>query len=92
MSYTLVFERASVDFDLSRGAEALRIVEDGKPPHTVPCSGDGYVGEIRHLVDAIQSGRAPTVVTARDGLGAVEICEAEERSVRSGQWEIVPPA
>jgi predicted dehydrogenase len=43
------------------------------------------VGELRHIVEAIQNGRAPTVVTAMDGLAAVEICEAEDQSVRSGQ-------
>jgi predicted dehydrogenase len=37
------------------------------------------------MVAAIQSGKAPTVVTAQDGLSAVEICEAEEKSVKTGQ-------
>jgi predicted dehydrogenase len=44
------------------------------------------VGELRHLLECIETGRPPSVVTAADGLSAVEICEAEERSVQSGQW------
>jgi len=46
---------------------------------------DGYVGELRHLLECIETGRPPSVVTAADGLSAVEICEAEERSAQTGQ-------
>jgi predicted dehydrogenase len=86
MEYTVNFERATADYDLSRGADALRLCEEGKGAQTVRCEGgDGYVGELAHMVQAIQSGRPPSVVTAQDGLSAVEICEAEEQSVRTGQ-------
>ena len=85
MSFTVIFERATVDFDSARGADALRVDEEGKPTRTVKPEGvDGYVEELRHLISAIQSGHAPTVVTAEDGLSAVEICEAEEKSVQTG--------
>jgi predicted dehydrogenase len=86
MAYTVVFEKATVDYDLVRGPEALRVFEQGQPPRTVKPEGvDGYVGELKHMVDAIRSGRPPTVVTAADALSAVEICEAEERSVQTGR-------
>ncbi len=90
MSYTLLFERATADFDLSRGPDALKIFEEGKPAIVVqPEAGDGYIGELSHMLDSIRNRRPPTVVTARDALGAVEICEAEERSVASRQWESI---
>jgi predicted dehydrogenase len=83
MSYTVNFERATADYDIARGTEALKIAEEGKAARFVHCAGgDGYIGELRHFADAIQSGRGPTVVTARDGLSSVEICAAEEQSVR----------
>jgi predicted dehydrogenase len=86
MSYTLLCERATLDYDLTRGAEALRVAEQGKAPRVVKCGGlDGYSGEIRCMLEAIQSGKAPKVVTAQDGLTAVQICEAEARSVRTGR-------
>jgi predicted dehydrogenase len=87
MAYTVNFERATADYDLSRGPETLRLYEHGVPAPRVEAiiGPDGYVGEITHLVQSIQSGRPPSVVTARDGMGAVEICEAEEKSVLSGQ-------
>ena len=86
MSYTVMFERATLDFDSARGADALRVDEEGQASRIVKCEGpDGYGGELRHFLQAIQTGKPPTVVTAQDGLSAVEICEAEEKSVKTGQ-------
>jgi len=83
MAYTVNFERATADYDLARGAEALRLFETGQPARTVPCEGpDGYVRELRCIVEAIQTGKPPAIVTAQDAVSAVEICEAEERSVQ----------
>jgi predicted dehydrogenase len=86
MSYTVLCERATLDYDSARGAEALVVTEQGKGRRVVKLSGsDGYSGEIRYMLEAVQSGKAPKVVTARDGLSAVEICEAEAKSVRTGK-------
>lgn len=86
MGYTVMFERATADFDLARGAEALRLDVEGKPTRTLKLTGpDGYGGELRHIIQAIQSGKPPTIVTAEDGLSAVEICAAEEKSVKTGR-------
>ena len=86
MTYTVNFENATADFDLARGADALKLYVAGQEPQTVKVAGDdGYVGELRHMIESIQAGRAPSVVTPHDGLSAVEICEAEEASVRSGK-------
>jgi len=86
MSYTVLCERATLDYDSARGAEALVVAEQGKGRRVVELAGsDGYSGEIRYLLEAVQSGKAPRVVTAQDGLSAVEICEAEAKSVRTGR-------
>lgn len=85
MAYTVNFERATADFDSSRTGEVLRICEDGKGARVEAVAGeDGYVGELGHFLESVAAGRAPTVVTAEDGATAVEICEAEEKSVLSG--------
>jgi predicted dehydrogenase len=90
MAYTVIFERATADFDLSRGPEALRLFEPGRAGRTVPLEpGDGYVQELSYLVGCLREGRAPERVTLADALSAVEICEAEERSIRSGRVEPV---
>ena len=86
MSYTVLCEHATLDFELSRGADALQVTEEGQAPRAVKFDEpDGYATEIAYLLAAIQSGQAPTVVTAADGLTAIEICEAEERSIKTGQ-------
>lgn len=86
MAYTVNFERATADYDSARGKETLRVFEDGKPPGVVKCDGpDGYGGELRYMIESILAGTPPTVVTAQDGLSAVEICEAAEQSIKSGQ-------
>lgn len=89
MTYTVNFERATAEFDLARGREALRLYRDGRPAATVPLpETDGYVEELRYFVRCIRRGQPPQRVTAADALRAVEICAAEERSVRTGR--VVP--
>jgi len=86
MAYTVVFERATADYDLARGAEALKVFEPGRGGRVVtPEPGDGYVGELGYMAECIEKGRAPRRVTAEDGVSAVEICEAEEESIRTGR-------
>lgn len=85
MSYTLLCEHATIDFDLARGAGALTITETGKEPRVVDSgAGDGYSKEIDYILECVAKRQPPTVVSALDGVMALEICEAEERSIRSG--------
>ncbi len=85
MSFTLHCEQATLDFDLARGADALQISEPDKPLTTVKLEGtDGYGAEIRYALECALQGRRPAVVTALDGVTALEICEAEEKSIRTG--------
>ena len=85
MAFTVNFERATVDFDLSRGDQRLRVSHAGTTEAVTLDAPDGYVGEIRHLVESIQSKRPPTVVTPHDAAAVLELCEAEERSIREGR-------
>jgi predicted dehydrogenase len=86
MSYTVLCDRATLDFELSRGADALQVTEEGQPPRGIKFDEpDGYAGEIKYMLTAVQNRQAPTVVTAADGLSAIEICEAEAKSVQTGQ-------
>ena len=85
MSYTLLCEQATIDFDLSRGADALKVSETGKEPRVVDAGGgDGYSKEIEYMLECVAKRQPPTVVCALDGVTALEICEAEEQSIRSG--------
>jgi predicted dehydrogenase len=85
MTYAIHCERATLDYDLARGAEALIVTETGQTPRVVKLEGaDGYAGEINYVLDCIGSRRSPDIVTAHDGVMALEICEAEESSLRRG--------
>jgi len=90
MSYTVIFENATADYDLARGADALKVFETGKEPRTLQLgSKDGYVGELEHILACIRDGNPPSIVTVQDGVSAVEICEAEEQSVKTGRLVLV---
>jgi len=86
MSYTLLCERATLDFDQARGAEAIQVTEPGQTAQSLKCDGpDGYGQEVRYVLDCARNGKCPETVTAKDGLSALEICEAEEKSIQTGQ-------
>jgi predicted dehydrogenase len=85
MAYTVNFENATADFDIARGADALKLMADGKTEIIKGDGSDGYQGELGHIIECIQNGRPPSVVTGQDGLSSVEICEAEERSIATRQ-------
>ena len=86
MAFTIHCERATLDFDLTRGADALQVSEPGKDIQTIKQDGpDGYGEEIRYALACVAQRQRPAMVTARDGVTALEICEAEEKSIRTGE-------
>jgi predicted dehydrogenase len=85
MAFTVHCERATLDFSFARGADALQISEPGQDTRSIHFDEpDGYGAEIRYFVECVANRRRPAMVTARDGLTALEICEAEEKSIRTG--------
>ena len=91
MAYTINFERATVDFASTRAPETLRVIRDGKAEKMEPGAGDGYIGELRYFAACIAKGVLPSVVTLADGVSALEICAAEEESIRTGRIVAVCP-
>ena len=86
MAYTVNFENATVDYDLARGGDALKLFEPDQEPQVLKLdAGDGYTGQVTHLVESIQAGTAPSTVTVQDGVTSIELCEAAKRSVEAGE-------
>jgi predicted dehydrogenase len=85
MRYTVNFERATADFDISRD-HALIVSADGAAEH-VDLTGDGYAGELAYFIDCVATGRRPARVTAADAVTGLRIVEAEQRSIDSGRIE-----
>jgi len=80
MAYLVNFEHATADYDLARGDDALQ-VSASSFKETIKCdTPGGHLAEMLHFVEAVQSGSGPTVVTAEDGVAALEVCEAEAAS------------
>ena len=72
--------------DVSRGMDALKLYEPGVPALVIrPEGDDGYVGELRHIAEAVDKGVQPTVVTVQDGVNSLRVCEAEEQSIKTGE-------
>ena len=86
MEYTVNFERATADFDNTRGDNCLKLFEEDKEPETLKFDGpDGYAGQISYFINCIREGRPPSIVTAADGVGSVALCEAAKRSIELGE-------
>ncbi len=83
MAYTVYCENATLDFDLARGADAMHVTEAGQEPRVIRYETDGYLEEVRYVVECAATGQRPQIVTAADGCQALEICEAEEKSIRT---------
>ncbi len=85
MAYTFHCERATLDYDSTRGVDALIVTESGKLPLTVKLENtDGYALEIDYILHCVANLQTPKTVTTEDGVVALEICEAEERSIQTG--------
>ena len=83
MGYVVNFETATADYDSTRGSEAMKLTVDGKTQVLTIEGPDGHEAQLRHFIEAVQSGTMPTVVTAEDGVAALEVCEAEARACRA---------
>ena len=92
MGFTIHFERATLACNLANGG-AWHLDRPGKKTLvTKPRGTDGYDAEIRYFVDCVASDKLPQTVTPHDGLVALQICEAEEKSVRLKTHVKIPSA
>ena len=83
MSYTVNFENATADFDMSRGDDAL-LLSSGGDKQTIKCEGsDGYEGELAYFAECIAAGTPPTLVTAEQAAESIRIVEAEIASIQA---------
>jgi predicted dehydrogenase len=90
MRYTVNFERATADFDISREHQLI-VSQDGRV-ETIDLDGDGYHAELAYFLDCVQTGRAPTVVTADEAVIGLRILEAEQRSIEAGRIQKIEDA
>jgi len=83
MRYVVVFEGATAQFDFL-GEPQLTLHRDGRT-HAVPLPAEnGYLGEVLHLLGAIEAGREELRVGVRDALLAARLLERERESLENG--------
>lgn len=90
MRYTIVCERATLDFDISREDQLIVHIGDACEPVPVgPLS--GYDGEVRALLDAI-AGRTDAMHASMDDAAQIaRVLDTERLSMQSGQTVTIEP-
>ena len=83
MRYTVVFERATADYEHGRSPELLLACEGSARAVELPVQ-TGYDGEVRHLLDAVAQGASELDATLADALGVARLLVAERRSLAEG--------
>lgn len=82
MAFTIVFERATLDYEFGRTPE-LALVQGGQRTALEVGPLNGYDGEVRHLLAAIASGSRELEATVADAVAHTRLIEAERRSLAS---------
>jgi predicted dehydrogenase len=88
MRYTVVFDRATADYDLARKDTLMLSAEGKSEPVSCPAY-DGWTGELGYFLECVKTNQRPQRVTADDGVAGLQIVEAEKRSIESGRVEMV---
>jgi len=83
MRYTVEFEHAVADFDLTRSTPLLLHTGEGTEEPELSAH-TGYDLEIRHAIEAVRSGTQPSP-SLEDAALVTRVLEAEARSLETGQ-------
>ena len=84
MGYTVVFERATADFDLLR-TPTLVLSREGTASPVELADETGYDAEIRHMLAGVAAGAEHLDATVADALELTLLLEAERRSLETGR-------
>jgi predicted dehydrogenase len=85
MGYTAVFEKAALIFDLNPNTPLTLFQGKDEAQKVELPAGDGYFGEIQHMLDCIEQGRNPTISTPQESRDAVALALAEKKSILTGK-------
>ncbi|MDX2148012.1 MAG: Gfo/Idh/MocA family oxidoreductase [Planctomycetota bacterium] len=88
MHYTAVFERATVDWNLSRSPH-LMVYAEGKEFSVDLPAGNAYELQARHFIEAVSASdkgaKVALVADVDDGVAVAELLDAERESLRRGE-------
>ena len=89
MRYRAAFERAVAEFDIGGDPSLTVFHADGEEHPELP-EGDGYDGELRHIVEAIAAGKTPDL-SLGEAAAVMRTIDAERESLASGGAVSVTP-
>ncbi|MDB6120387.1 MAG: Oxidoreductase domain protein [Verrucomicrobiaceae bacterium] len=85
MAYVVNFEHATAEYDSARLDNPLQLSINGEK-QIIDCDGpSGHLAQMTHFIEALDNGTDPSIVTAEDGVAALEICEAEAACAAQGK-------
>jgi len=82
--YDAFFERATLHFDSSRAPQPVLYTLTGPEPVELG-SLDGFAAEMQAAVEAVRTGKPSPRLSAASAAASLEVCRAEEASVRRGK-------
>ena len=83
MIFTIHLEEATIEWNGVTPMKVYPMHGDVYTPEVV--GGSAYTNEIRYLVECIESGKKPSIVTPWDARETIRLIHAEIASVQSGQ-------
>ncbi len=84
MQYTVVFEKATADFDLGREPK-LVLARNGEAKPIELATNAGYDGEVAHLLELVAKDRRELATTIDEALALTKMLEAEQKSLETGR-------
>ncbi|MFT5462423.1 MAG: putative dehydrogenase, partial [Planctomycetota bacterium] len=84
MNFTVVFEKATADFRLNR-EQNLVLWKGKRASYPKISAGNGYEGQVSHLLAAIRSGAKELDANMDDAYRLTRVLEAEKKSLSSGR-------
>ena len=89
--YDAFFEKGTVHFNSSTAPEPLLYTTAGKEARKLVIKPvDGFAKELRAAIESVKSGRVDPLLKAAGAADSLAVCNAEERSVRSGGRKVKP--
>jgi len=90
MAYTAVFERGTLDFDITRPQPVMLYTDDSAEEIKVATT-DGWFEELRYMIDCVAQGEKPRQNMIASTEITMAMVQAEARSIASGKVEQVAP-
>ncbi|MFH0939050.1 MAG: Gfo/Idh/MocA family oxidoreductase [Planctomycetota bacterium] len=84
MRFTVIFEKATADFDLSRADKVLMVSRAGaKDADVIPIETfSGWEGEIDYFLKCVEEGKAPKLISPQEARDSVALVAKELESIK----------